>query len=246
MSDHDHQDPDDRREEPRVRDLVASDDPDELDPALIARLAAWFGEPVPDPEPPPDDPERREMLAARERALAAVQPEMVESLVGRGEHYAALLEVPTLPSPVAAEITRFDLARWGLRLAFGEREREIPEEVADALRERTPQALLRDLHRPVRHFGHVQLDEVDLGVDLAGARARALVVETITALHAIRLDEEPNPRRFMREDRARLRSILDAPWQDSKPARPRPAGALSPDELPPEIAALWAAVENQG
>jgi hypothetical protein len=224
MSDGDFRDspPSDPEDGVRVRDVLASDDPDELDPELVARLAAWFGPPAPAaPVEEPEDPERAEARAARERAMAAVEPGLLDALVGRGERYGQVV-TPTPPRLAAADIGRFELARWGVRSAFGERERDIPDEVVDALRQRTPQALLRDLHRPESFYGHVFFDQVDLGVDLAGVRARALVTETISAHYAVRMANEPIPRRLMREDRAGLRAILDAPWQDSKPRRPVP------------------------
>jgi hypothetical protein len=84
---------------------------------------------------------------ARQRALAAVEPAMLDHLerhLGTGD--ALRIVRPSLEVRVAPE--RFE-RRFVTNAAVDVTEVPPPEWLAEALRQNVPQALLRDLHRPV-------------------------------------------------------------------------------------------------
>ncbi len=93
---------------------------------------------------------------------------------------------------------------------------------------RTPQAFLRDLHRPVQHFGGVELRRVP-SPTAAGAlaRARALVAETMArstrGAAAVELSSQ-----LAQEGFAELRAALARPWEESRPANPLPMPSRAP------------------
>lgn len=223
------------------RDADASD---AIDPAMIERLEAWFAGPAtgfpppaaekpkralpPEgPQPPEDDRQRQ-----RERAIAAVDPRLLERLERQGDRSASMLE--PLPPPKLtpdAGIAGFDFSVWGLQGIGDPREIERPDDIQHAVQERTPQAVLRDLHRPVRWYGDVVLRPVDMGIDRYGVQARAAIADLVCQ-RRYRVDphREPNGRRILKEEAAEIREILGQPWENSKPAEPRPVPSGFPDE----------------
>lgn len=151
--------------EARARDLV-------VDPATQAQLARWFGMPSTDgafaargldvdgddgdadATPLPDDETAAVDDAARAAALAAVEPALLARLWRHADAAPLTLmgRLPALPL-VARDLSRLDPARMVRSDAIAEpREVEIPQQLRDDLRECTPQALLRDLERPVFDF----------------------------------------------------------------------------------------------
>jgi hypothetical protein len=140
---------------------------DLLDAATRAELERWFGLPsfeqladrgaVPRPPPEPEDPELVEVRRKRAEAIAAVDPAIIESHRRRIEPSRSLVsfkEVVVLRADPG--IARLDLAMIGRLGAIAEpREVEIAEPLRDDLRDCTPQALLRDLHRPETEFPKV-------------------------------------------------------------------------------------------
>jgi hypothetical protein len=93
---------------------------------------------------------------------------------------------------------------------------------------RTPQAFLRDLHRPVHHFGGVELRRVPSPTAAAAlARARALVTETLAqrtqGAASFRLSSQ-----LAQEGIDELRAALARPWEESRPANPLPMPSRSP------------------
>ncbi|MGE0546798.1 MAG: hypothetical protein AB7R00_07060 [Kofleriaceae bacterium] len=130
-----------------------------LDRRALAELESWFGLPsfqqleeaAPSPiEPPRADPTRER----REHALAAVDLALVasrERVVDAGHRmvtFKASIDVRVDPS-----LSSLDLGMIERRHAALEpREVELPPQIEDDLRECTPQALLRDLHRPELDF----------------------------------------------------------------------------------------------
>lgn len=173
MPDHDDNDP-------RVKDL--------LDAATRADLERWFGLPsfeqlaeqgiTPEP-PPPEDPEIAERRKRQDSALAAVDPGLLEAHRRRVE---GMHDIIRPPAPIALSIerpiARFDGAMLEQHGSIAEpREVERPADLEDALAERTPQALLRDLHRPESDFYKVfERSDVmsELRVDAAAAIAEAV------------------------------------------------------------------------
>lgn len=228
------------------RDQQGPDSSDAIDPALIERLEAWFAGPAtgfPPPAPdkpreasPTDGPPKRrpvdERARQRERALAAVDPGLLEHLERQGDRSAEMLE--PLPPPkltLDANISRFDFSAWGLQGIGEPRDVERPDDIQLAVQERTPQAILRDLHRPVRWYGGVVLRPMDMGIDRYGAQSRA-AIDDLVYQRRYRVDphREPSGRRVFQEEVAGIREILGEPWENSKPAEPRPVPSGFPDE----------------
>lgn len=180
--------PDD--DEPRVKDLLGDTSLEEIvDEATRRELEKWFGLPsftqlAEDNRPPPeaDDPE---MVAARERrdkALAEVDPALLERIRFRTEiNPETLLELDfVLDVHVDPTIARFDMAMAERLAQIAEpREVEISEELRDDMKERAPQALLRDLHRPELDF-----EKTFEVVDMAAEQRLDIVAEVDAAMKA--------------------------------------------------------------
>jgi len=218
---------------------------DDMDPALVARLEAWFSGPATSfpppagetatpgiPEPPEPEPEPQS-----KKALDAVDPGLLERLESQGARAAKLVEPLSPPAhTLDPSISRFDFAVWGLQGIGEPREVERPDDVQFAVQERTPQAILRDLHRPVRHYGDIYLRPVDLGIDRYGAHARAAIASLVyERRYHVDPKQEPNGHRALLESVAERRAILDRPWEESKPEQPRPV----PSEFPDENDLIW-------
>jgi hypothetical protein len=144
--------PDD--DDKRVKDL--------LDQATQADLERWFGLPSFEqlaeqqaPAPAGEDPEVAAVREQRAKAIAAVDPQLLASILHRiEERPEQLLELEQLIDVhVDPSIAQFDEAMAANIATFAEpREVEISDELKDDLKECTPQALLRDLHRPELDF----------------------------------------------------------------------------------------------
>jgi hypothetical protein len=167
---------------------------DLLDDATRADLERWFGLPsfeqlaergiVPAP-PPAEDPEFAERRKRQDEALAAVDPVWLEAHRLRVEAMAAMvIPLPPLALRVDAGIARFDHAMIDHAASVADpRDVERPGDLEDALAERTPQALLRDLHRPEQDFykAFEQVDVIaDYRVDVA-----ATITEAMTPSQAV-------------------------------------------------------------
>lgn len=135
---------------------------DLLDPAMRAELERWFSLPsfeqVADrgvrPEPPADDPELEAFHKRSANALAAVDPVMLADYERRLEIAAAFIK--PLPPHVEPSIGLLDLAMIARHHTIAEpRDYERSPMLEDDLRECTPQALLRDLHRADLSFDKV-------------------------------------------------------------------------------------------
>lgn len=205
--------------EPRVSDLlsgrVTPEASEELDPATVAQLAAWFGIPVATPVPTPSatPPSKREEAALRrQQALDAVDPAFLAAHEARWTQGDALLRINRPVGRRLRSPSRFDLAAWRLQASDEVREAERPEDIRDALKEPTPQAVLRDLHRPDQQF-LLRLLPTDMGLDVAGMRTRSRIDTALRASYAVRMDDEPIPARLVAEDMAALRAHLGEPWE---------------------------------
>ena len=195
-----------------------------VDPAFVEHLIARHGAPKKAPPLSFSEKERRELIARRDRAIAAADPDLVAHIERHQGDAARLRGVPTAdPLPARAPLARLDLGVWPIRQPGEERELEPSEELRRMLRHQTPQAFLRDLHRPVLAFGDVKLRRV------ASATSSSLALERIRA--AVRAamqhhsrDEavQPLATRLMNEGMNELRTILARPWADSRPAKPLP------------------------
>jgi hypothetical protein len=164
--------------EKKVKDL--------LDEATRADLERWFGLPsfeqLAEQKPPerwvdPDIAEQRKHAA---EAIAAVDPALLDALFHRVRPAEELLRYKqTIDIRVDPGIARFDQAMIDRQHQIAEpREVEIPPQLSDDLHEATPQALLRDLHRPEFEFEN-RRELVDA---LAEARVDlpAIVAEAMT------------------------------------------------------------------
>jgi hypothetical protein len=166
----------------KVKDLI--------DSATRAELERWFGLPSYEaladqgihPEPPAEDPELAERRQRLEGALAAVDPGLLEAYYRRTEALAGVIKsLPDVTLHIDPGIARIDTAMIELRAVAEPREVERPPDLEDALQERTPQALLRDLHRPELVF-YKEFQRIDLlegfRVDAAASIAEAMATST--------------------------------------------------------------------
>ncbi|MBC7978209.1 MAG: hypothetical protein H7138_24760 [Myxococcales bacterium] len=143
----DNGDNDDRK----VKDL--------LDPATRAELERWFSVPSFEqladrgvrPQPPREEdvPEVAALLKARANALASVDPALLGDHIRRMDLAAGMIK-PLPPLELRADPTiasvNFDLIDRQRTIAEP-RAYERSSDIEDDLRDCTPQALLRDLHR---------------------------------------------------------------------------------------------------
>ncbi len=209
--------------------LAGSDSqlPEELDPELMSRLIAWFA-PTPQRAPSREDEELRQMQEVRDRAIAAVDPQLHAHLEHKGELHAAMVRpLPPVRLSVDPAIARFDFAVWGLTTAGEILESERPDDIQYILRENSPQAVLRDLYRPVHPPGRVFYEETPL-VPLPG-QIHDIVTRAMATSHAADMTEGLSPSYILRVERDELRATLDAPWEESKPEQPSDLGSAVPD-----------------
>ena len=95
------------------------------------------------------------------------------------------------------------------------RERQAPPDIVADMNDVTPQAVLRDLHRPVLRFGINAMDRIETGWDRG---ARAGVGEIKQLLHAhyrVPVESLLHTQADIREDFATLREILALKWEDA-------------------------------
>jgi hypothetical protein len=210
---------------------MATDDDDKkvkdvLDAVTLAELQKWFTLPTFDQvaeqqaPPPEDDAETRAARERRDNALAAVDPALLARIAFRVEanpetllRFAATIDVHVDP-----EIALFDQKMADSVATFADpREVEISEELRDDLKDCTPQALLRDLHRAETEF-----DKSFEVIDAAAGQRMDIVAEVATAMRTSwklpPLDDSPwvQSRRLLDAVRADCRR----PWVDVLPQMP--------------------------
>ncbi|MDB4959458.1 MAG: hypothetical protein JWO36_7027 [Myxococcales bacterium] len=207
-------------DEPKVKDLLAGRSLSAaVDAATARELEKWFGLPsfeqLAEQPVAPDDPD---MLAARERrdkAIAEVDPKLLASIRHRTEDnpesllkFAMMIDVRLDP-----DMPLFDYAMAESHHKIAEpRERERPTDLEDELKECTPQALLRDLHRAETDF-----EKTFELVDNAAAQRYDIVAEVAAAMAmSFRL---PALDRLPRHDAAAL-------WDEARAERRKPWPAL--------------------
>jgi len=205
----------DNQEDKKVKDLI--------DAATRAELDRWFNLPSFDqladrgvtPAPPPEDPEVAAVRKRRAEAIAAVDPALVEAHRRRTEprddliKFKAIIDVRIDPT-----IALLDLTMIERQHSVAEpREVELPQELQDDLRDCTPQALLRDLHRPEIDFE--KLFEI---VDMS-AEQRFDIVAAVAQAMATRWTLPPLGRSPFHEARALILELRDdrhRPWTEIK------------------------------
>jgi hypothetical protein len=210
--------PDDKSDDIKVKQLLDGDKSmaDVVDLATQRELQKWFELPsfeqVGAQQPIAEDPELVEGRERRAKACAAVDPLFLELIHVRTEvtpetllHNTFHIDVHVDPS-----IVQFDIDAVERQLQHAEpREVEISEELKDDLKDCTPQALLRDLHRPELMFE--KLFEV---IDIAAEQKLDIVAEVDAAmkmnlkLPPLGLSPFEEERRLLVQDRANRR----LPW----------------------------------
>lgn len=206
--------------EPRAKDLLRGSALEEMvDAATAAELAKWFGLPSfqqvdeGEVELPAEDPEMVAVRERRARAIAAVDPALLEAHRRRIEAPEGLIKFEAkLEVRVDPDLALFDADMAERRGHLAEaREVERPEDLADALAECTPQALLRDLHRPELMFDK-EFEVVDMSAEQK-LDAVAAVREAITT--SWKLPDLGEPQGVaLRKVMAEMRQELHTPWAD--------------------------------
>ena len=155
---------------------AASASPDQtvkqmLDASTLADLERWFGLPsfqeiAERKEEPPTDPEIEATRAQRAKAIAAVDPAILERHQHRLERGDTLLQFKaTIELRIDPTVAQLDYDHIEQKQSIAEpREVEIPDRLRDDLTECTPQAILRDLHRPELYFDKV-FEVVDMAAE---------------------------------------------------------------------------------
>jgi len=168
--------PDD--DDKRVKDL--------LDEGTQADLERWFGLPsfeqlAQEQAPAPaEDPEVAAVREQRAKAIAAVDANLLERIIDRIERRPEQLLgfEPLIDVHVDPDIAQFDQKMADNVATFADpREVEISDELKDDLKECTPQALLRDLHRPELDF-----EKTFEVVDAAASQRLDIVAEVASAM----------------------------------------------------------------
>jgi hypothetical protein len=191
---------------------------DVVDAATQAELQKWFQLPsfqeVAETEGAPVDAELEEVKQRRAKAMAAVDPALLESIHARVEARPETLLRHTwhLDIHVDPSIALFDeaMAERGHQIAEP-REVEITDELKDDLKDCTPQALLRDLHRPELVF-----EKVFEVIDMAAEQKLDIVAEVDQAMRMnlklppLGLSPFEEERRLLVADRATQRR----PWTE--------------------------------
>jgi hypothetical protein len=136
--------------------------------------------------------------------------------VRRGEALERDWSVPSNLRPVRLHV---EPEGWRAGFLRVEDEREIPMQLTNDLRQNMPQALLRDLYRPVLENRWVQREEIEGTGDRGGFAAMR------AARDARKLPELPHVEslgRAVREFQAWRRGLLAERWQPFVPDAERP------------------------
>lgn len=212
-------------DEPKVKELLAGASLERVvDETTQRELEKWFQLPsfaeVAE-RASEEDPEIAAVRARRARACAEVDPALLESIHVRTElNPETLIRFkPVIDIVVREDVALFDYTMADKGYSIAEpREVEISEELRDDLHDVTPQALLRDLHRPETEF-----EKVFEVVDMAAEQTLDIVAEVRDAMATSwKLPPlGPSPfeeeRRGLAEDRT---TILRRPWIDIVRNRP--------------------------
>ena len=214
--------PDDKPE-PTVKQLLERglDKPLEevVDAATAAELERWFGLPsfqqIEEGEvaPPVEDPDVTAVRERRARAIAAVDPGLVEAHRRRTDAPDDLISFrATIDVRVDPSVALLDLAMIEHKLTIAEpREVERPEDIEEQLKDATPQALLRDLHRAEIDFEKA-FEVVDMAAEQWIDPVAAVNEAMATSWKLPPLVD--TPARAIRTILAEVRAEFDAPWSE--------------------------------
>lgn len=160
----------------------------------------------------------KEEKAAQDQFNARVRRDADARILARIERWLnpRMLPERALPQALRPQPTHFDniLSDWHAGyLAVRELE-EIPHELRQDLTERAPQAILRDIYRPVRRDTFVERTMHEIEWDPAGRRALAEAKQGLV--------REPLPQLessvvLMMAEQRRRRRVLSRPWLPYRP-----------------------------
>jgi hypothetical protein len=195
-----------------------------IDAATRAELEKWFGLPsfqevVESKAAPQEDPDVVAVRERRQKAIDAVDPAMIEAHRRRVEGADDLIKFKaTLELRIDPSVSLLDHSMIDRQASIAEpREIEISEQLRDDLHDCTPQAILRDLHRPELDF-----EKTFEVVDFA-AENRVNVVKIVRELMTTRFKVITRDTSTFREGLAVLRDLRDArrqSWADALPSLP--------------------------
>jgi hypothetical protein len=160
-----------------------------------------------DPAAPPDEPTVRELLGQPSLFPLTEVPTRFDA--GRLTHLRPATTWVRTEMRLATDPTG-----WALPASAEPREYDLPPELYTGMKQQAPQALLRDLHRPVLHFDRV-------GMELReGSEWRQLD----EAYREIRRGQQRDPlpqieplTRVVRQEQERRHVFLTDRWQPFKP-----------------------------
>jgi hypothetical protein len=173
-------------DDPTVKALLSGESELEevVDEATRRELERWFGLPSADAlDAEPDKPRDADLAAAKERranATAAVDPGLLGRIDKRIADWSEEIFQfkPNLEVHVDPGVALFDTAMLAkIAVVADPRDFERPDDLADEMKSCAPQALLRDLHRPVTDFS-VSFERVDI----AAQQRLDIVAEVKTAM----------------------------------------------------------------
>lgn len=204
-----------------------------IDAGTQRDLERWFGLPSftqledegKQPQVPTSkiDPEMAAVIERRDKALANVDPVFLESIYARHDDepedvlvFEKMIDVRVAESDFGALDEQL-LQRAGL--IAEPREYELSDELRDDMKECTPQAMLRDLHRPEKYFDK-QLEYPDLAAQgLEPVDAVKEVATAMTTRWTMPAVEEPALVEAERQW-TRVRSERRRNWLEYLPALP--------------------------
>jgi len=210
--------------DPKVKELLERDQGKSLeqivDEKTAAELQRWFGLPSfekleEEGVPPPEvvSPEDAADQAKRDETLAAVADWMMNGLTARHQTaWDLIIFKPEIDVRIDVDMPLFDQTVLS-RISINAETREVqrPQDIEDELKNQTPQALLRDLHRSEEHF-EKQL-EINEGV------ASLVVNPSVECRTAMATSWKlPNlgapPGVVVRQIFAQLQADIHIPWAD--------------------------------
>lgn len=213
MSDHDDASPPAARpaagDEPTVKQLL--EDPaahsEALDPETLAQLHQWFG--LPSAMDLPAQEERPEHEVRRAAAIAAVEPWFLSYCQRLAERLPRMFEEAGMSLFLDANHTTVVEAFQAAGRLGEPREIEVSYLLEDDLKERVPQALLRDLHRVEENFPFY-LETTPVAEPIPDVH-----LQVVAALAAGEADSERiSPRRELAaaiQERVQARQLV--PWE---------------------------------
>lgn len=218
---------DDDPKDPKVKALVERDQSQPLDQfvdaATAAQLERWFGLPSftqveeGEVELQQEDPEVAAVRERRKRVASEIDPVLLAEIEQRHIPPDDLIKFTATLEPIDTTIGLVDTSYVDSSGTIAEeRLYEQPEDIQEVLRENTPQALLRDLHRLEEDYDRPRggFDEYDedqpppepLLVDVASK---------IDEVMALRFGFEPHVAPDMRQLSGEYRSEIMKSWVET-------------------------------